>query len=97
MYIPGKEKHVLLYLAHGPAYLVRVHIPDVNAVDGDTALLYVIVSSDEIENRTFSGAGGPHKGNGLSWLNDKAHIPQHPLLSVVGKPDMVEFDPAENR
>ena len=69
---------------------MHIHFPDIHAVNGDFALLDVIVAPDEVEDGAFACAGGPHKGRSLPRLDHKAHVPEHPFLPVIGEPHVVE-------
>ena len=43
-------------------------VPDIQAVIGDGASLYLIETVDQVDNGGFSRSGGAHKGNFLSGL-----------------------------
>lgn len=46
--VPGKNKHILLYLTDGAAQHVGVDFFDVDAVDQDLTFLDVEVTSDQV-------------------------------------------------
>ncbi len=72
--IPGKQEHVLLYLADGPPQFSLVDLPDIHAVDQDLPLLDVKIPADQIQDGGFARSGGAHKGHLLSGMNHKTHI-----------------------
>ena len=69
-----------------------IKVSNVNAVDCDGALLNIIEATYQIDDGAFSGPGGTYYGEGLPGIHFKGEIFNHPIVVVIGKPDIFKFD-----
>ena len=90
--IAGEQEHILQHLAEVPAQGGDFDLFDIDAVDEDLALLDVVVPADQGQDRGLAGAGGAHKGHGLSGFHMEGNALQYPFIGLVGKPHILEFD-----
>ena len=59
------------------------HVLHVDAVDEHLALLHVIVTGYEVDERRLAAAALPNDGYGLAFLYGEVDVAQHPLFSVA--------------
>src|SRR5579871_5464729 len=67
--------------------LAHVYPPDSNR-----SSLNVIEAQDKACKRSFPCPGMPNHSNGLARLDPKTHVPQYPILILVGEPNAIKFD-----
>ena len=65
-------------ISKSAAQVGLIKVADVNAVDGDGALLNIIEATYQIDDGAFSGSGGTYNGEGLpgSTLKERSLITQ---------------------
>ncbi len=68
----------------------------VDAIDGNPALIHVIESGQQVDDRRFAGAGRADKGDLLSVLHIEIEIKENLLFRIVGEVDVREVDVARD-
>ena len=90
----GEEEHILEHLTEMAAQRRDLDLLNINAVNQDLALLDIIVAANEGENGGLAGAGGANEGHGLPGFHFEGNALQHPLVRLVGKPNILKFNVA---
>ena len=65
---------------------------DVDAVDENLALLNIVIAADQAQNSGLARAGGANKGHRLLRLYMEGNALKHPLVGLIGKPDVFKLD-----
>ena len=84
--------HVLQHEAEQSAHVGEIQFADVDAVDRNAAARDVVEPQQQIDQRRLAGPGGADNADALARPNLEADVPQHEVVVVVRKPDMVEDD-----
>ena len=65
----------------------------VHTVDADTAFRCVVKAGDEVDQRSFAAAGGPHDGDGFAGFDNEIDMFQDRFLAAgIGEGNVTEFD-----
>ena len=72
-HITGEEENVLLYVANESAQLRERDVPNVGAVNENSAALRVIEAKQEVDDRGLAGSGVSDKRQRFTWLDFKTH------------------------
>ena len=88
----GKQEYILKHLPEMPAQAAELDMPDVDAVQCNDTLLDIVIPAKQTQNGSLSRSGIPHKSHGLAWLHMEAYILKHPVILLIGEPDVFKFD-----
>src|SRR5579859_3478340 len=65
----GEDKRILQHSANMLTQFLLAHVTYINAINGDSALLHVIETRHQADNRSFTCASSPYKSNSFSGAN----------------------------
>ena len=79
----GEQPGVLQYHSDHGAEGFAVHVPHVDTVYGDASALHVVKTQNQIDQRGFTGSGGPHNGDLVSGTHMEIQVmDQQPVVGV---------------
>ena len=90
----GEQEDILQHLTDRSSQGRDLDVVDVDAIDQNLTLLDFVVANDQRKNRRLSRTGRTDKGTGLLRFDHKGNILQNPVVILIGKPDIFEFDPS---
>ena len=90
--VPGEDERVLENDADVLAQVGQAQLLDVDAVEQDAALLDVVETRHQADDRGLARARGAHDGDALPCANPEIDVAQHPVLVDVRKRDVLERD-----
>ena len=70
----------------------QVDVPDIDAVHQDLAVVIVVITHQQVDQRGLTGAGGTNDTHNVTRLNGQAHIGQRLLCPVKGEVHIPELD-----
>src|SRR6185312_12524600 len=92
-----EEPGVLQHHAGLRPQLIAPQSRDVDAVEGDPALIQLVEAQDEVDERGLAGAGGTDDGNGVAGLGHQREVLDERLLRLISEGDSLELDAAPHR
>ena len=66
---------------------------DIVSIDLNDARVWIVKAGNQTDERGLPRAGWSYQSGHLAWFNFETNLPEHRMLGVVTKSDLVEFDP----
>src|SRR5262249_16491595 len=90
----GEQERILEHHAEAAAEFVRIHLPDIYAVNAYGAALHIIEAQKQGEDGGLAGAGVAHNGHRFARFDGEGDVAQHPVrlawTSLVSAADFFE-------
>ena len=87
----GKEEHVLLHDADGPAQGALGHLPHVQPIHPDAALRDVIEPGYQLAQGALAAAGGAYDGHRLPGGHGEIDVVKDLAAARIGEADMIQL------
>ena len=99
IFFDGPREQIGLLQDHAHLLHQRLtsHLPDIEAVDGNTTLGDIGEAVDQGRQCALAGPGGSNQGHGLSWFNVQVDVLQHVDAWDVVKGDVIKPNLALDR
>ena len=69
--------------AVAPPQIAQVHVANIDAIDADGALLHIIETQQQRDDRGLARAGVADDRDRLARLDGERHIAQHPVVFLA--------------
>ena len=91
----GEQIRILQNHSKMPPQIVERELAKIDGFGppiADVAALDVVEAQQQIGQRRLARAGVAHHRDGFARLDAETHVAQHPVLVLIGEPDVIEFD-----
>ena len=90
-YTAGKKEGLLQHHANLGMKTLGLNVPEVTAVQGNTSLIHIIKSHNQINQCGFTGTGSPHKTDHFPCLHGEIDVLQHRFIGLIAEGNIPEL------